>query len=81
MVPIKLARLRTLVTQLLGDRHLAVERFEDYCFDLERGLISPVRLSDFLSGLHAAGCWSGDQDDDVCELFEGAFPLAVSREA
>jgi hypothetical protein len=37
-------------------------------------LISPVRLGDFLAGLHAAGCWSGDQDDDVCDLFESAFP-------
>jgi len=74
MVPVKLARLRSLVTQLLGDRHLAVERLDDYCSDLERGLISPVRLGDFLAGLHAAGCWSGDQDDDVCDLFESAFP-------
>lgn len=76
MVPVKLARLRTLVTSLLGDRHLAVDRFEDYCSDLAHGLIEPVRLADFLAGLHAAGCWTGDQDDDVCELFESAFPGA-----
>ncbi|MDU3111035.1 hypothetical protein [Corynebacterium sp.] len=76
MVPVKLSRLERAVTNYLGDRHLAVERLNDYCADLRAGLVEPVRLADFLSGLYAAGCWDMYVDADIHNLFSAAFPEA-----